>query len=101
MMPRLIGEIGSADINVDVIEHIVMEQKLFSAARNIKARLRPNGLLFIIPFADKRARHMFHQADWSMEDMRRIFIEQLGFQLVESAAWLDSYRQYVVLRNSV
>ncbi len=64
-------------VMIDVSQHIVTEEQIDEAMRNVARVLRPGGLFLIGPLVDQGGRHMFHVRWWSVDEIRRRFE---GFQ---------------------
>ena len=60
-------------IMMDVIEHIVTDQKLSFAMTQVKDSLKENGLFFLVPVSASARRHLFHVRQWSMGEIERLF----------------------------
>ena len=73
---RLEGEYDVV-VMIDVSQHIVTEEQIDEAMRNVARVLRPGGLYLIGPLVEEGGRHMFHVRWWSVDEIRRRFE---GFQ---------------------
>lgn len=60
-------------IMVDVIEHIVEEEKLKKAMDHIKKSLKPKGVFILAPLMQKSKRHLFYVRHWTFEDISKAF----------------------------
>lgn len=58
---------------IDVIEHIVSEEKFSCAMENVKKCLLENGTFMVAPITKTSKRHLFYVRWWSMEDIQRRF----------------------------
>lgn len=56
---------------IDVIEHIVGEEKLDFAMANVQCCLAENGRLLVAPVADRGRRSLFYVRFWSIDDIKR------------------------------
>lgn len=65
--------IGEFDLilMIDVIEHIVGDDKLNFAMANVQRCLASNGRFLVAPVAEKGKRSLFYVRFWSAEDIRR------------------------------
>jgi len=73
-------------IMIDVIEHIVTEEKLERALRSLDAALVPGGLLVIAPVMPVSGRHLFYVRFWSKEELQTYLP---GFQFVSEVPFRD------------
>ena len=60
-------------VMIDVIEHIVEENKFRYAMNNIKNALAPGGIFLLTPVAQKTKKHLYYVKFWSLQDIRRCF----------------------------
>ncbi len=58
---------------IDVSQHIVTEEQLDEALKNVARVLAPGGLFLIGPLVEEGGRHMFHVRWWSVDEIRRQF----------------------------
>lgn len=58
---------------MDVIEHIVTDQKLSFAMNQINNSLKEQGLFFLVPVSASARRHLFHVRQWSLGEIERLF----------------------------
>ncbi len=58
---------------MDVIQHIVQEEKLLSALNHIRNCLKPGGLFIVAPLTKVSRRYLFHVHSWSMERINMAF----------------------------
>ncbi len=58
---------------IDVIEHIVIKEKLAFALNNIHSIIAPDGMLFLSPMAERSHSHLFYNTVWSIEDIKPYF----------------------------
>ncbi len=60
---------------IDVLEHIVDEQRLSRALENVRRAVRPSGLLLLGPVTDSASnrRRLFYVRLWSSADVRPVF----------------------------
>ncbi|MCK4452982.1 class I SAM-dependent methyltransferase [candidate division WOR-3 bacterium] len=56
-------------VMIDVIEHIVKENKLSSSMENVKNSLSENGIFILGPIQNTSKRHHFYIRYWSLEDI--------------------------------
>lgn len=56
-------------VMIDVIEHIVKEDKLSSSMENVKNSLSDNGIFILGPIQNTSKRQHFHVRYWSLEDI--------------------------------
>ena len=54
---------------IDVIEHIVEDEKLSSAMEQLKGVLVPGGVLVLAPVAQRPTHHLFYVRFWSLEEV--------------------------------
>ena len=60
---------------IDVIQHIVNDQKCRFALENIKNRLSPGGIFLIGPLALENSKKLFYVRSWTIKDVKNIFSE--------------------------
>ncbi|OKH40208.1 hypothetical protein NIES2119_04640 [[Phormidium ambiguum] IAM M-71] len=60
-------------VTIDVIEHIVTEDKFTSAMETIKSCLSSAGILLIAPLRKVQRRELFYLNFWSIEDLKLRF----------------------------
>lgn len=58
---------------IDVIEHIVTEEKLSSAMQNVKDCLSKGATVMLSPVMNRSKRHLFYVRWWSLHDIKRQF----------------------------
>lgn len=58
---------------IDVIEHIVSEEKLAFAMKNVQKCLKSNGVFIISPLMTTKKKHLFYLHSWTLEDIRKHF----------------------------
>src|SRR5919106_779202 len=56
-------------VMIDVIEHIVEDQKLSSAMEHVKDALAPGGVFVLAPVMQKATGHLFYVRFWSLEEL--------------------------------
>jgi len=56
-------------VMMDVVEHIVTEQKLAAAMGHVWQSLKPGGVFVISGIVRKRKRHLFYVQGWSADDV--------------------------------
>ena len=56
-------------IIIDVIQHIVEENKLRSAMSNLYKMMKPGAKLFINPILPEKNKHFFYLATWSLNEI--------------------------------
>lgn len=56
---------------IDVIEHIVEDEKFIFAMNNLKNSLLENGSIVIAPIVEKKRRVQFYERHWSLDDLRK------------------------------
>ena len=54
---------------IDVIEHIVEDEKLSSAMEHLKGALAPGGVLVLAPVTQRPTHHLFYVRLWSLEEV--------------------------------
>jgi 2-polyprenyl-3-methyl-5-hydroxy-6-metoxy-1,4-benzoquinol methylase len=69
-------------VMIDVIEHIVNEDKLSCSMNNVKACLRDGGVFILAPIASMSRRHLFYLRSWALEDIKRRFTGHIFSELV-------------------
>lgn len=60
-------------VMIDVIEHIVEDEKLSSAMEHVKDALAPTGVVVLAPVMQKATDHLFYVRFWSLEELRERF----------------------------
>jgi len=60
-------------VMIDVIEHIVEDEKLSSAMEHVKDALAPSGVVVLAPVMQKARDHLFYVRFWSLEELRERF----------------------------
>jgi hypothetical protein len=60
---------------IDVIEHIVEQDKFRFAMANVHDCLAPNGTFLLTPVSDKNRKHLYYVRFWSFEDIAKCFPE--------------------------
>lgn len=60
-------------VMIDVIEHIVNNDKFTSAMENIKGCLAKSGVFIVAPLVQKQWRKLFYVTLWSFDDMKARF----------------------------
>ena len=58
---------------IDVIEHIVEQERFDFAMRSIRDCLTDSGVLIIAPLTKKAKKHQFYERHWAKHDVERIF----------------------------
>lgn len=76
---RVAGEFDAV-LMIDVIEHIVTEQKLMSALSNVGAMTAQGGVLALAPVAPRGRRSLFYVRFWSEAEVMRALP---GFAVIE------------------
>ena len=71
---------------IDVILHIVTQEKFDSAMQNLKQALKPGGKIIIAPVDDISKRQMFHVHKWSLDDLKRTFDNH---DFTEPVEWVE------------
>ncbi|MFB2833645.1 class I SAM-dependent methyltransferase [Floridanema evergladense] len=61
-------------VMIDVIEHIVKEEKLSFAMQTIKNCLSKEGIFLIAPLTEMKKRELFYVNFWSIEDLKLRFV---------------------------
>lgn len=75
-------------IMIDVIEHIVNEDKLKFAMENVKNCLTKNGIFIVSPIRNKSKRNLFHDRSWTLQDIKKQF---LNYHFNELIPFRNSY----------
>jgi len=73
---------------IDVIEHIVTEEKLAFAMQNIQFCLKKNGILMLSPIMKSSKKRLFHLHSWTLSDIKPHFSET-AFLFRELVAFRD------------
>ena len=60
-------------VMIDVIEHIVEEEKLKKAIGNIKKSLKPKGIFILAPVMQRSKKHLFYVHHWTLKDIEALF----------------------------
>ena len=60
-------------VMIDVIEHIVEEEKLKKAMENIKKSLKPKGVFILAPVMQRSKKHLFYVRHWTVKDVEALF----------------------------
>lgn len=60
-------------VMIDVIEHIVTEEKFSSAMQNIRKRLKKGGVFLVCPVMTKTQQFLFNVKMWSKQDIEALF----------------------------
>ncbi len=60
-------------VMIDVSQHIVTEEQITDAMRNVGRGLAPGGLFLVGPLVERGGRHMFHVRWWSVDEIRQRF----------------------------
>jgi SAM-dependent methyltransferase len=60
-------------VMIDVIEHIVEDEKLSSAMEHVKDALAPAGVVVLAPVMPKATDHLFYVRFWSFKELRERF----------------------------
>lgn len=60
-------------IMIDVIEHIVNDEKFSFAMNNIKNSLKDTGIFIVSPVLKKNKKHLFYVRHWTLEDVISYF----------------------------
>lgn len=71
-------------VMIDVIEHIVNEDKLSFAMENVKNCLSNNGIFIVAPLMEVSKKHLFYFRSWSLEDIKQRFSGYIFRELVSS-----------------
>ena len=66
------GEFGLI-VMIDVIEHIVEEEKFSACMENLKGCLSENGVLILAPISEISKKTLFYVRQWSFEDVKSRF----------------------------
>jgi len=82
-------------IMIDVIEHIVTDEKFKRALHFLDTILVPGGLLVVAPIMSVSKRHLFHVRFWSKEELQS---HLPNFQTVHEAAFREG--ALMVLRKT-
>lgn len=69
-------------IMIDVVEHIVNDNKFRSAMENMKDSLSKNGVFVIAPIWNKGKKHLFYLRSWSLNEIKKEFPGYTFGQLV-------------------
>jgi len=60
---------------IDVIEHIVTDEKFNFAMTNIKNALSKVGYIVIAPIVEKNYKAQFYERHWTINDIRSILVD--------------------------
>jgi len=82
---------------IDVLEHVVNDQKFTDALRNVADAVAPDGRFVVGPFVDEATakRHLYYVRFWSLDEMRAALPE---WEIEASTAFRDG--DLVVLRRA-
>ncbi len=69
-------------IMMDVIQHIVLPEKLKFTLENIQQSLNKNGLFILAPVTEKSQKHMFHVHEWSLLDIQQYLSDKMSIQKI-------------------
>lgn len=69
---KIEGQFGLI-VMIDVIEHIVEDEKFQYTMNNIKNALAPDGIFVITPVAQKTKKHLYYVKFWSLQDIQCYF----------------------------
>lgn len=68
-----LGERYDIVVMIDVIQHIVLPEKLSAAVANIQSHLAEGGTVFLAPAGKESKKRLFYVAQWSRVDLTRRF----------------------------
>ena len=60
-------------VMIDVIEHIVKDDKFKFCMENIEKSLKNAGVFIITPIMKRNKKHHFYNRDWSLNDIQPFF----------------------------
>lgn len=80
---------------IDVIEHIVDEQKFSFAINNIKNSLKNGGFLIIAPVVEKNHKSQFYERHWALADIKNATGD---FKICESKVWEENFSKIYLLQ---
>ncbi len=60
---------------IDVIQHIVNDEKCRFALENIRDSLSSGGIFLIGPLAPRNSKLLFYVRSWTIEDLKKVFTE--------------------------
>jgi len=78
---------------IDVIEHIVTDEKFNFAITNIKNALSEHGYILIAPIVDKNYKAQFYERHWTINDIKFILV---NCEYSDPVKWEDDSYLYVV-----
>ncbi len=81
---------------IDVIEHIVTEEKLRGAFENVKQCLADDGVFVLGPLMNRTKRHLFYVHFWTPEDVKRLF----GGYHFSEPLWFRNGNLVLISRNA-
>ena len=84
---QVVGEFNLI-VMIDVIQHIVTEERLSVAMENVRNCLSGNGLFIVSPIERSSRRYFFYLRSWSMEDLKQRFP---GYLFSEQVPFRDSH----------
>lgn len=68
-------------ICIDVIEHIVNQDKFIFAIKNLLVSLRPGGVLMLSPIMKKSKKRFFYLRSWSFDDIKPLLGDNIQYEL--------------------
>ena len=60
-------------IMMDVLIHIVEDDKMRTAMENVKKWLKDDGVFIVEPITKKNMKHFFYNRDWALTDIQNVF----------------------------
>lgn len=82
---------------IDVIEHIVEDEKFSFAMTNLKNSLLENGKIIIAPIVKQNFKAQFYERHWTMADLKKIFFD---FKYAEPFEWKKNFSKIYLLKKS-
>ena len=93
-------EIGQSSCDlilmIDVIQHIVNEDRLAYAMKSVQQLLARNGIFILAPLMTTKKKHLFYLHSWKTEDIRKYFPED-EYLFSEGVPFKDN--TLLVIRN--
>ena len=93
---KIVGEFDLVFI-IDVIEHIVNDDKFVFALQNIQDCLKNNGLLVIAPVVEKKFKSQFYEKHWALNDIKDAMPQMIE---INDKEWEQNFSKVFVIRKS-
>jgi len=80
---------------IDVIEHIVTEEKLKFAFSNLDNCLNDNGFIIIAPLTKKKKKNQFYEYHWTKNDLTPI----AHYKFLEIIEWTKGFSSLIIAQK--